>query len=96
VVAVTAKVGESDVIQRPEKLDAYPFPRLLVFDAQLARRLNLPGAFKTDVLTVLPQEVEHNQLAQAVTRRAVGHAQKGALASAPEISGLVHCDEEGE
>ena len=96
VVAVTAEVRKSDVIQRPEQLDADAFPRLLMFDAQFFRRLDLPGAFETDILTVLPQEVEHEQLAQAVTGRAVRHAQKGALASAPETGGLIHWNEEGD
>lgn len=90
VVAIAAQVRESDIVQRPEKLDTDALPRLFMLDAQLTRGLDFTRALKANILAVLSQEVEQNQLTQAVAGRPVGHAQKGTLASTALRTCFIH------
>ena len=45
-----------------------------LLDAQLVRGFDLFGALEADVFAMLFEEVEENQLSEAVTRRSVRHA----------------------
>jgi hypothetical protein len=73
MIFVTAQVREGDVFQRPEKVYAYTFPRLFVFDTQLLGSRNYFRALEANVLPVLAQNVEENHFAQTVTCRPVRH-----------------------
>jgi hypothetical protein len=66
-------VGEGDIFQRPEKLDANPFPRLFMFDAQFFGGFDCPGALETNVFLMPSQEIEENYFAQTVAGRPVRH-----------------------
>jgi hypothetical protein len=73
MIFITTQVRESDVLQRPEKLDTHPLPRLFVLDTQFFGSLNCFRALEACVLPMLAQDIEENHFAQTITCRPVRH-----------------------
>jgi hypothetical protein len=62
-----------DIIQRPEKLNADTFPRLLMFDAQLIYIFDFFRTFEADIFTMLFKNVEQHHFSEAVAGRSMRH-----------------------
>ncbi|HEX7997370.1 MAG TPA: hypothetical protein VF528_03045 [Pyrinomonadaceae bacterium] len=71
---ITAEMGVCDIIQRPEKLNANSFPRLLVFNAQIIYIFNFLRAFKTNVLAILLKEMKQHHFSEAIAGRSMRNA----------------------
>src|SRR5208282_5457453 len=74
VCTIAFQMRERNVVHIPEQLSRASFPRLNVFDAQLAYRLDLFFAPSTDVVSVLFQLSEQNHLTKSVHSSTLRHA----------------------